>query len=350
MNNLLDIYTDYLISSFSQTTATGLSRLLDGEISHDKVTRLLSHSHFSSTYLWSLVKSTVRDLETDDGVLIFDDTIQEKPYTDENEIVTWHFDHSKGRTVKGINILNVLYHVADINMPVAFEIITKPIGYCDINTHKVKHQSEFTKNELLRQILKTGQQNQLRYRYVLADIWYASVDNMQEIKRKYQKDFIMAIKSNRLVALSLEDKQEGRFVRMDSLNLEPGTTQLVVLKGLDFPVLLTKQVFKNKDESEGILYLVSSDLNLTYDQIITIYQKRWNVEVFNKSIKSNTSLSQSPTKTVNTQSNHIFASIYAAFKLEILKLKHQTNHFALKSKLYLKALQASFTELQKLSA
>ncbi len=36
MNSLLDIYTDYLISSFSQTTATG-------EVSHDKVTRLLSH-------------------------------------------------------------------------------------------------------------------------------------------------------------------------------------------------------------------------------------------------------------------------------------------------------------------
>jgi len=78
------------------------------------------------------------------------------------------------------------------------------------------------------------------------------------------------------------------------------------------------------------LYLVCSDLNLTDDQITAIYQKRWN--------------------TVKTQSNHIFASIYAAFKLEILKIKHHTNHFALKSKLYLKALQASFLELQNLRA
>jgi hypothetical protein len=91
--NLLDIYTDYLISSFSQTTATGLSRLLEGEISPDKITRLLSQSYFSSSYLWSLVKSTVRDIKTDDGVRFEDDTIQEKHYTDENEIVTWHFDH-----------------------------------------------------------------------------------------------------------------------------------------------------------------------------------------------------------------------------------------------------------------
>ncbi|MEA3351709.1 MAG: hypothetical protein U9Q82_13910 [Chloroflexota bacterium] len=36
----LDLYTDYLISSFGQTTATGLSKLMDGEISHDQVSRM----------------------------------------------------------------------------------------------------------------------------------------------------------------------------------------------------------------------------------------------------------------------------------------------------------------------
>ena len=257
MNNLLDIYTDYLISSFAQTSATGLSRLLDGEISHDKVTRLLSQSYYSSTYLWSLVKSTVRDIEKDDGVLIFDDTIPEKSYMDENDIVAWHFDHSKGRTVKGLNILNCLYQAQDISVPVAFEIISKPILYCDIKTRQVKRYSEITKNDLMRQMLQTCQQNQLRYKYVLTDIWYASAENMQHIKIPLKKDFIMAMKSNRKVALSLEDKHQGHFVRIDSLQLESDTTQLVYLKGLDFPVLLTKQVFKNKDDSEGILYLVS---------------------------------------------------------------------------------------------
>lgn len=40
--SMLDLYTDYLIASFGPTTATGLSRLLDGQISHDQVTRFLS--------------------------------------------------------------------------------------------------------------------------------------------------------------------------------------------------------------------------------------------------------------------------------------------------------------------
>lgn len=38
---LLEIYTDYLMSSFSYTTATGLSMMVEVEISHDKVTRFL---------------------------------------------------------------------------------------------------------------------------------------------------------------------------------------------------------------------------------------------------------------------------------------------------------------------
>ena len=29
--------------------------------------------------------------ERDEAVLIFDDTVQEKPYTDENEVMCWHY-------------------------------------------------------------------------------------------------------------------------------------------------------------------------------------------------------------------------------------------------------------------
>lgn len=38
----MDLYTDYLLSSFGPTTATGLSKMLDSAISHDDVTRFLS--------------------------------------------------------------------------------------------------------------------------------------------------------------------------------------------------------------------------------------------------------------------------------------------------------------------
>jgi hypothetical protein len=77
---------------------------------------------------------------------------------------------------------------------------------------------------------------------------------------------------------------------------------------------------------------------------------RVKVEEFHKSIKHNSGLAKSPTKTVRTQSNHLFMSILAFFKLEKLKIKHKLNHFALRTKLLIKANQVSFMELQRLKA
>lgn len=106
----LDLYTDYLLSTFGSAMATGLSAMLEGEVSHDRITRFLSEKDYSSKELWHEVKSTVRAIERDDGVLIFDDTIQEKAWTDESEVMCWHYDHCSGRNVRGINLLNALYH------------------------------------------------------------------------------------------------------------------------------------------------------------------------------------------------------------------------------------------------
>ena len=83
------------------------------------------------------------------------------------------------------------------------------------------------------------------------------------------------------------------------------------------------------------------------ETIETIYQKRWKVETFHKTLKSNAALWLSrPTRRVRTQSNHCFMAIYAAARLEGLRVKHRLNHFALRSRLYLKAIRYAFDELQ----
>ena len=106
MDKILDIYTDYLISQNRHATATGLSELV-GSMSHDRITRFLNKSDYGSKELWLEVKEDVRKYEQKSGgALILDDCIQEKPYTDENEIVCWHYSHAKGGHVKGVNILS----------------------------------------------------------------------------------------------------------------------------------------------------------------------------------------------------------------------------------------------------
>ena len=344
--NLLELYSDYLLSSFGATTATGLSALLEGSISHDRVTRFLSQADYDAKTLWRHVKGMVRDIEEDDGVLIFDDTIQEKPYTDENDLICWHYDHSQNRTVKGINLLNCVYHAGTVSLPVAYELITKPVFYSDVKTRRVKRKSLVTKNDLMRDMLGVCKRNRIKYRYVLADSWFSSKENLQFIRNSLEKQFVIAIKSNRTVALSYEDKRAGRFARIDAQNLAEHKPVQAYIKGLDFPVLLLRQVFTNKDGSTGEMFIACSDLTCDGETIETIYQKRWKVETFHKTLKSNAALSRSPTRRVRTQSNHCFMAIYAAAQLEGLRVKHHLNHFALRSRLYLKAIRYAFDELQ----
>ena len=343
---LLELYSDYLLSSFGATTATGLSALLEGAISHDRVTRFLSQADYDAKTLWRHVKGMVRDIEEDDGVLIIDDTIQEKPHTDENDLICWHYDHSQNRTVKGINLLNCVYHASDVSLPVTYELITKPVLYTDVKTRRVKRKSLVTKNDLMREMLSVCDRNRIKYRYVLADSWFSSKENLQFIRNRLDKHFVVALKSNRTVALSEQDKRQGNFARIDALNLTEDTPVQAWIKGLDFPVLLLRQVFTNKDESTGEMFLACSDLHCDGETIETIYQKRWKVETFHKTLKSNAALAKSPTRRVRTQSNHCFMAIYAAARLEGLRVKHRLNHFALRSRLYLKAIRYAFDELQ----
>ena len=277
----LDLYTDYLISTFGSATATGLSAMVDGDVSHDSVTRFLSEREYTSKDLWLQVKSTVREIEKDDGVLIFDDTIQEKAWTDENEVMCWHFDHCSGRTVRGINLLNALYHSGEVSIPVAFEVIRKPLQFCDVKTRQIKRASLVTKNELMREMIGTCVNNTLKFRYVLMDSWFGSVENFDFIVKK-KKHFIAALKDNRLVALSEEDKRQGRFVRIDALALADKQAVRGWLKGYANAVLLVRQVFTNEDGCTGLLNLVCSDLTCDGDEITTLYKKRWKVEVFHK--------------------------------------------------------------------
>lgn len=345
--DLLDIYTDYLISQNKYATATGLSVLLDGQISHDKITRFLNNNQFSSKDLWLYIKPVIhRHEEEKGGVLIIDDSIEEKPYTDENEIICWHFSHAKGRCVKGINLLSCFVRYGDIAFPIGYDLISKDLRFCDVKTKKERRKSSITKNQRWRLLIEQAVLNQVKFDYVLSDNWFGAKDNMEFIHYEVKKKFIIGLKSNRLVALSLEDKKKGQHQNLNTLEPKDEEKRIVWLKDLSFPVALITKIFKNEDGSTGILYLVTNDLESSADHIYTVYQKRWRIEDYHKSIKQNASLEKSPTKVEQSQKNHIFASIIAYCKLEMLRIKTSLNHFALKYKLLVKANQMAFQELK----
>lgn len=349
--DLLDLYSDYLISQNHHATATGLAAMLDGEVSHDQVSRFLREDDYGSSDLWSYVKPDVRKHEKSvaEGLLIVDDTISEKNYTDENAVNCWHYSHAKHRCVKGINLLSCLVRYGDISLPIGYGVVKKDIIYSDLKTKHTRRKSSTTKNAMFRDQVQQAINNNVLFAYVLADNWFGSKANMSFVNN-LGKSFIFGIKSNRCVAMSLHDAKSGQFQQVKQLKWEDGESRTVYLKDIAFPVQLLKKVFKNEDGSQGVLYLVTNNLTIDANRLYEVYQKRWRIEEFHKSIKQNASLSKSPTKTIRTQCNHLFASMVAFCKLEMLKVKTAMNHFAIKQKLLLKANQIMFNELAQLRA
>jgi hypothetical protein len=360
MVKLLDIYSDYLICSTSQTSATVVSRLLDNEVSHDKFSRFLSCELLDSKKLWRDIKALVREHENENGFLVFDDSIIEKAYTDCSDLICWYWDHSQNRNVKGINLLSAFYvsektvGAVELRVPVQFELVKKTLHYCVIKTRKEMQKSPKTKNEMLREMIVQSLANQLKFKYILADSWFSSAENMTFIADK-KKFFIFDLPQSRtaILAQGVPNKpdKKGEWTNINELDIPNNTPVVVWLKGIDFPVLITKQVFKEEDNKvAGVRFLVSNDLSLTNELFSTIYKKRWSVEEYHKSLKQNVSIAKSPTRTITTQSNHLYCAIWAYVKLEKIKFKTKLNHFNIKAKIYIKALKAAYLELATINA
>ena len=342
-----DLYTDYLIINQGQATMTQLSSLLENKIKHDTFTRSLNSRTYTSIDLWKVVKPFVKTMESPDGVLILDDTVEAKPYTDESDLICWHYDHVTGTSIKGINQLTALYYSQNVSLPVAYQLIEKDQFTTDKKTGKPKRVSTTTKHQYFQQLIKQSIDNGLVFKYVLADKWFSSTANMIFIAG-LNRHFIMPLKENRKVALSLQDHKKGKYQSIESLGLEENQTTCVYLKGMDFPLLITKQVFKDGDRIQGTLYLVTNDLTADTSTIKDYYQKRWKVEEFYKSVKSNLGYAKSPAHTIRTQSNHLYLTMIAFIKLEAIKVNTKKNHFAIKTILVANAMKLSMRKIQSL--
>jgi hypothetical protein len=176
--------------------------------------------------------------------------------------------------------LTAFYHTQSsaatepLRLPVSFECEKKTVRYIDPKTGNEKRKSAVTKNEMMRSMLQNAIDNQhLLFKYVLADSWFASSDNMLFINRS-KKYFVMDIKSNRLCMFSSEDRNKGQWTSLDKLPLQPEQPVKVWTKGLEIEIILCKFVFTNKDGSMGEMYLVSNDLSLSAEKFQTLYRKR----------------------------------------------------------------------------
>ena len=200
---------------------------------------------------------------------------------------------------------------------------------------------------MMQEMIKRQIQNQVKFENILADSWFSSAENMKFIAKR-GKVFIFELKENRLVTDSEKNRNQGAFERLERMKIPQDEPIKVWIKDLEFPVLLFKQVFTNKDGTHGRRFLVTNNLTLSNEQFKTLYKKRWGVEEYHKSLKQNASIGSSPAYKVRTQSNHIFLAIYAYTKLEMLKLSTGFNHFAMKTKIYIASMKTALATFQQL--
>ena len=75
----------------------------------------------------------------------------------------------------------------------------------------------------------------------LNDIWFAAAENMSYVKLNLDKEFIMALKTNRKIALCQQDKLHGRYHRLNQLDLPENTVTVIYLEQVSFPLYLLRR-------------------------------------------------------------------------------------------------------------
>lgn len=362
---LMDLYTDFLTSSPQIASALVMAKVLNDAYSHDSITRMLAQSEISQKDYWRSIKKLVRRVEHDEGVISIDDFICHKPHSNQNEIIAYHYDHTSGRSERGINIVSFTYVNRQIEpkikIPVAFEIIRKDTEATktvkDKKTKKIvqktSRKASIGKNELLRNRLKTlTHHNNIKYRYIAFDTWYSSAENMKFIVNDLKKHFVCAVKGNRSITFDLavqdKSKKEQQWLSVSEADIEPNCPYKIRLKKIPFTLILVKKVFHNLNGTVGVQYLVTSDTELNADNCSTIYKDRWSSEDVHRSLKQNAALEKMPAKMERSQANHIFAAMIAQVKLEAMKMATKTNHYTLKRNILMDALKQAWIHIQKL--
>jgi len=352
MQQLQEIYINFALSSFGKIEMTKLSTLTGS--SHDIFTKhlLLNSNLDDDKRLWCLIKPFLRDYENEEsGCIVIDDMLIHKPWTKVNDIVCWHYDHVSQNMEKGILMLNFHYTDATgISIPLGYEIITKTEERWSEEYQKNVKRSLFSKNEIMQEKLHIlNCNNEVKYRYILFDKWFASTKNLVFIEEELKKKFVCPIKSNRKIALTKEEKTKGKYVNISTIDIEGGSSRLIYIEGYEKPLRLIKQVVKNGDDGESTyLYLVTNDIGLSFNELLEIYKRRWKIEEYHKSLKQNLHIEHSPTKVETSQRNHIHLAVCGFIKLEKLRLNYKMNHFAIKEKIYIEALRSAYQKVQEL--
>lgn len=293
----LETYTTFLIGNGNRYSGVEVSKALahtSGRPAHDLISRWLNEQTFGPDDLWKHVEPQVNKKSS----LVLDDTVLDKRWSPNNELVDFHWSGNEHKVTRGISLVNLLVTNENDCIPVDYRIYEGKKKGTNKNDHAIA-------------MLTVAKKRGFEPDYVMADSWYSSLQNMKAVVKLGWK-FIFGLKENRLV-----NEIQGQYVPVGSLNWTQKQVRKVWLKGFGF-VLVAQIVFKNGD----IRYLCTNDLSLTEYETLSVHsKKRWTIEEFHRGIKQTTGIEKCYSIKKQSQLTHIFACFVAFVRLEFQRLK-----------------------------
>ncbi len=300
-------YIEYLIATGRNYTCTNLSEHLDGApgTSHDAVGDFLSREKLTARGLWELVAPLIDD--SPDAYLIVDDSVQNKQFSKQIELVKRQYSGNEHGLVRGINIVNLIHTngSADGYLPIDFRIFDNK---CDGKT----------KHDYFREMLVIAVADKLiKAKTLLFDSWYASAANLKMIHRMGLY-FVTTLKSNRTVSLS----KETGYVHLEQIEwtddmLVHGV--LVHIKEVPFLVRLFKIVATNGDIEWAITNKTTKVASnsetpspITAQDVQKESAVRWQIEQMHRELKQLVGTEKCQCRKARSQRNHI-ACCYQAW-------------------------------------
>jgi hypothetical protein len=236
-------------------------------------------------------------------VFIIDDTLYRRYGYKKTELSAAVFDHVDMKTRRGFRLLTLGWSDGNTFMPVAHRLLSSPNEEKVLGPQKevdgrtlagrrrrqARRKETIVMVELLQNALKAG----IRASYVLFDSWFAQPAQIMQIKAMGLDTIAMVKKAGQTCYLwqgerlnvkqiySRNRKRPGRSKYLLSVDV---TLQSRDKDMADIPARIV--YVRNRAKKKEWLAIICTDMSLSETEIIRIYGKRWDIEVFFKTCKS----------------------------------------------------------------
>jgi hypothetical protein len=296
-------YCQYLLSSQINYTMTNLAEHLE-TISHDAINYYLKREKLTPRLLWDNVKDVVE--ADDNGYIIFDDSVLDKRYSEEIEIVRRQYSGNEHGVLKGIGVVSCVYVNPTIER---FWVIDYRIFNPDVDGKtKIDHVKDMLQSLVYHKLLP--------FDTVLMDTWYA-VHSLMLYIDSLDKIYYCPLKNNRLVDDRFGKEKYNRIELLEWNTEELDCGKIIKIKG--FPAKTKVKLFRVTVSTNRTDYIATNDLSQSSTDVVQeVCKIRWKIEEFHREIKRLTGIESCQCRKARLQRNHIACAMLVWVRLKNL--------------------------------